>query len=76
ERFVRADVRAVVFVHGTFAGDDPIALARLARSAVGADVERALRRLFKARLDRVLGDAANYPPEYVRLFEAAIGGAI
>jgi hypothetical protein len=76
QRLIASDVRAVVFVHGTFAGDDPISIARFARTALGEDAERVLRRFFKTKLDAWLGDAANYPPEYVRLFESAIGGAI
>jgi hypothetical protein len=76
ERLRGAGVRAVVFVHGTFAGNDPVAAARLLGRVLGARVERALHAASKAVIDASVGETANWTPEYVDLFEQAIGGGL
>jgi hypothetical protein len=66
-------------VHGTFVGDDPLGLARLARRALprtGGHVARALKRTTREGIRAVLGDLGNYGAPYVALFERAIGGDI
>lgn len=78
-RLEAANVRAVVFVHGTFTGTDPLSAYRLVERglpAVGRDVARALRRTTRSALDRLLGDLGNFGPAYARLFEGAAGGRI
>lgn len=78
-RLHEANVVAVVFVHGTFVGGDPLGLARLARRALprtGAKLEALLRHGTRARIEALLGDLGTYGPAYVELFERAIGGAI
>jgi hypothetical protein len=78
-RLHRAGVHQVVFVHGTFVGEDPtLMLAALEGplSALGLGLLPTLRSLSKSSSDRVLGDLGNYTAPYVSLFEAALGGGI
>lgn len=74
-----ANVRAVVFVHGTFTGTDPLSAYSAVERAlprVGRDLAAALRKRTRATIERVLGDLGNFGTDYVRLFERALGGAI
>ncbi|WP_224362140.1 hypothetical protein [Hyalangium versicolor] len=73
----RSRVRKVVFVHGTFVGDDPtLMLTSLAGplSALSPELLPTLRRVSKFSSDRMMGDLGNYTAEYVSLFEQALGG--
>lgn len=74
-RMREAGVRLVVFSHGSFVGDDPLALARWVDEAVPVlpDVARKLRTLTRARVSRLLGDLSNYTAEYVAAFARATG---
>jgi len=75
----RAGVRRIVFVHGTFVGDDPLSLVAAMRVLLGKlnpALEHTVRALTKAKSDQLLGDFANYSPEYVSLFGDALGGDI
>src|SRR5262249_3701576 len=75
ERFVSAGVIGIVFAHGTFAGDDPLAASRLVERAVprlGPYLARTLRRKTRAYVERTLGDVGNFGAPYARLFEEAI----
>jgi hypothetical protein len=74
DRMRRADVAAVVFVHGTFTGDDPLSASRLVERIAGPALARAFRKTTRATALRVLGDLGVFGPEYVSLFERAIGG--
>ncbi|ATB41039.1 hypothetical protein CYFUS_006501 [Cystobacter fuscus] len=78
-RLRRAGVRHVVFVHGTFVGHDPIQLLSALQgplSALGPGFMPSLQRLSKLPSDRLLRDLGNYTPEYVSLFQKALGGDI
>ncbi len=77
-RFRESNVCAVVFVHGTFAGDDPLAVAKLLRAvpAVGQRLHRPLRALTKSGIDAVLGDLGTFSTSYAKLFGRAIGSSI
>jgi hypothetical protein len=75
ERFVSAGVDAVVFVHGTFAGSDPLsAYGVVERSLplIGRDLARSLRKKTRGYVERVLGDVGHFGEPYVRLFEGAL----
>ncbi len=77
--FSRAKVRSVYFVHGTFAGDDPVGIVTLIKAIypdLSPTVEDSLRDLLKKKSDTLLADSGNYLPEYISLFEKAIGGQI
>ncbi len=77
ERMRGAGVRLVVFAHGSFVGDDPLALARSVEDAIptfGAHA-CALRGFTRAQVHRVLGDLSNFPPDYVESFARATGVA-
>ena len=76
-RLRRAGVRHIVFVHGTFVGHDPTLLLSALEgplSALGPGLMPSLQRLSKLPSDRVLRDLGNYTPEYVSLFQNAMGG--
>jgi hypothetical protein len=78
-RLRRAGVRQVIFVHGTFVGHDPTQLLAALQgplSALGPGLMPSLQRLSKLPSDRVLGDLGNYTPEYVSLFQKALGGEL
>jgi hypothetical protein len=76
--FHEANVCAVVFVHGTFAGDDPLAVAKLLRAvpAVGSKLHGPLRALTKSGIDAMLGDLGTFSTSYAKLFGSAIGNCI
>lgn len=78
EIYREANVCAVVFVHGTFTGDDPLAVAKLLRAlpAVGARLHKPLRALTKSGIDAVLGDLGTFSTSYAKLFGRAIGAGI
>jgi hypothetical protein len=70
-----AGTRLVVFVHGSFVGDDPLALARTLEGAVPglSGLARALRGLTRTQVSRFLGDLSNFPQDYVDALAAATG---
>jgi hypothetical protein len=70
-----AGLRLVVFAHGSFVGDDPLAVASLLEDAMPLfpDVARKLRGLTRAHLSRLLGDLSNFSADYVRTFAQATG---
>lgn len=76
ERFAAADVCAIVFVHGTFMGSDPLSaygvVERALPGGIGPYVAMKLRRKTRAYIERVLGDLGNFSTAYVRLFEEAL----
>jgi hypothetical protein len=70
-----AGTRLVVFVHGSFVGNDPLALARTLEGALPglSDLARALRGLTRAQVSRLLGDLSNFPGDYVEALGTAAG---
>lgn len=70
-----AGTRLVVFVHGSFVGSDPLALARTLEGATPrlSVLARALRGSTRAQVSRVLGDLSNFPRDYVDALAAATG---
>lgn len=75
ERFSSANVTAIVFVHGTFAGTDPFSAYTFVERvlpSIGPQLARTLRKKTRGYIGRVLGDLGNFGAEYVRLFEEAI----
>jgi hypothetical protein len=74
-RMLGAGTRLVVFVHGSFVGDDPLALARMIEGATPrlSRIAGALRGLTRAQVTRVLGDLSNFAPEYVESLVSATG---
>jgi hypothetical protein len=75
DRMRDAGVRLVVFVHGSFVGDDPLAIAGLVDDALPMlpDIARKLRGLTRAHLSRLLGDLSNFSDAYVDAFARATG---
>ncbi len=78
ETFRESNVCAVMFVHGTFTGNDPLAVAKLLRAvpAVGAKLHKPLRALTKSGIDAVLGDLGTFSTSYAKLFGRSIGAGI
>jgi hypothetical protein len=74
-RMRSAGTRLVVFVHGSFVGDDPLALARTLEGAVPRlpDLSRALRGFTRAQISRFLGDLSNFSRDYVDTLAASTG---
>jgi hypothetical protein len=74
-RMRAAGVRFVVFAHGSFVGDDPLAIARTVENAVPflPDLARALRGFTRAQLTNVLGDLSNFSNAYIASFAEATG---
>jgi hypothetical protein len=74
-RMRSAGTRLVVFVHGSFVGDDPLALARTLEGAVPVfpDLARGLRGFTRAQVSRLLGDLSNFSRDYVDVLAAATG---
>jgi hypothetical protein len=74
-RMRSAGVRFVVFAHGSFVGDDPLAIARTVESALPflPDLARAVRGFTRAQLSRVLGDLSNFSSAYIDAFANATG---
>jgi hypothetical protein len=63
-----AGVAAIYLIHGTFAGDDPLALARdLER--LSAPAARFLRAVQKRTTDYLLEEVGNYTPDFARRLE-------
>jgi hypothetical protein len=78
QRLRGAGVRLVVFAHGSFVGDDPLAMARALEDVplvapLLADVARGLRGFTRAQVARFLGDLSNYTRDYVDAFARATG---
>jgi len=74
-----AGVARVVLVHGTFVGDDPFALVdrwRTLLARLDPGLAAALRGLTKQQLDRLLGDAGNFPPAAVGELAASLGDRV
>ncbi|MBS2012216.1 MAG: hypothetical protein JST00_04985 [Deltaproteobacteria bacterium] len=75
-RLRKADVGAVVFVHGTFTGSDPLSAVQLVERVLppraAAPVAGALRRVTRAAVERVLGDLGHFSAGYTDLFEHAV----
>jgi hypothetical protein len=64
-------VSAVYLVHGTFVGPDTLGiLTELARSFPSAS--NAVRRVIKRIVDKVVGEAGNYTPDFASCFEESI----
>lgn len=76
KRLEDAQVDAIVFVHGTFTGDDPLSTSTLIERAFGATLARAFKKTTRTTALRLLGDLGVFGPEYVNLFERALGGTI
>jgi hypothetical protein len=75
ERMRGAGVRLVLFAHGSFVGDDPLAIAQVVEDALPVlpELGRALRGFTRAQVSRVLGDMSNFPRDYVEAFGRATG---
>jgi hypothetical protein len=73
ERMRGAGVRLVLFAHGSFVGDDPLAIAQAVEEALPVlpELGRALRGFTRAQISRVLGDMSNFPRDYVEAFARA-----
>ncbi len=78
-RFHRSGVRRIELVHGTFVGDDPLAMGQqweplMAR--LDPAIWGLVRGLTKQNLDRIIRDAGNFHPGYAKLVTDALGQPI
>ncbi len=73
--FASHGVSAVVFVHGTFTGSDPLSAYGVLQQALpglGRTLAAGLRKKSRSYLHRLLGDVGTFGGGYVRLFEDAL----
>lgn len=70
-RLKDAKVGLIYFVHGTFAGDDPLGLVKLFEQQCPS-LATLCKGCNKALIDWTMGDCGNYTSEYVELFKKAI----
>jgi hypothetical protein len=79
QRLESHHVKDVVFVHGTFVGEDPFGLFRLLEENLGElgnTVESLLKRLLASKRSRLLDDNAQFVGDYVSLVDRAFGGRV
>jgi len=72
-------VTNVIFVGGTFAGDDPFGISRLLMqrgSPLGNLGSRLLKKTVKTGVDTLMGDLGNFSPQYITTYSQAIGHEI
>ena len=77
----RSNVRHVLLVHGTFAGDDPFGflglLEPIEKELTGsANITNQLKNQEKNLLDHLAKDLGNYTPEYAEAFGNALNHKI
>ncbi len=66
-------VRRVLFIHGTFAGDDPLGFFHILKSFnVSDELVKRWKQRSKNRLDQTVNDLGNFPDDYVAAFAEAI----
>ncbi len=70
--FERANVGAVILVHGTFVGNDPWGLAAMLVGHKRASYEKWCQRQ-KNLADLVIKDRGNFPPQYISRLTAGLG---
>ena len=68
----RANVGAIVLVHGTFVGNDPWGLAAMFFGHKRASYEKWCQRQ-KNLADRVVKDRGNFPPQYISVLADRLG---
>ncbi len=79
QQLENARVRYVYFVHGTFAGNDPVGIVECIKCVypkLSTEEEENLLDLAERNVNELLSDVGNFLPEYVELFEKAIGNNI
>jgi len=73
--FAEAGVAAVYLVHGTFTGNDALGLlTELARCA--PNLAESLRKLSKGAINAILGEMANYTPQFASRMEMGLSGGV
>jgi len=75
DRMRAHQVAAVVFVHGTFTGHDPMSAAAVVERVLPS-LAQTVKRATRGAIERVLGDVGVFGDAYVREYETAIGGDI
>ncbi|MEM9864315.1 MAG: hypothetical protein AAF938_22130 [Myxococcota bacterium] len=74
KRLRNAGVADITTVHGTFVGNDPLALLRSLNKVPGLpDLERHLGPLVRGATGLLLNDASNFAPAYPSLLQSATG---
>jgi len=73
EALVGANVGAIVLIHGTFVGDDPLGINAMF-SGPSVDLYRWFTGVTKRRIDWFTGDIGNFPMPYVRELAHGIRG--
>ncbi len=78
QRFQNSQVKAIVFVHGTFAGTDPFDIIHYISTLFPkmAKIESTFHRIIKEKQNWIIGDLGNFSTNYVSLFQEAVGHSI
>lgn len=73
----QANVGLIYFVHGTYAGEDPLGVVDFTKHALKITLPSEVETFFKNKMvDTILKDCGNYTEEYKELFKKAIGNDI
>jgi hypothetical protein len=69
----KSKVRKVVFVHGTFAGDDPLGIFRLMRSwGIPSVATNMFEDIGKKIIDKNMDDLGNFTDDYISSYAAGV----
>jgi hypothetical protein len=70
------NVRQVIFVHGTFVGNDPFGISKLFKHLPDSLDMTDFRNHTKATMDKLTGDEGNYTEKYVGKFCTAVSNKL
>ncbi len=76
KKLQKAGVKAALFLHGTFAGDDPFDIVHLVNSlfpSLNQDIANKFKDFTKSNQNWLVGDQGNFPPAYLDLFREGTG---
>lgn len=79
QQLISKDISTVIFIHGTFTGDDPfdfISLLEHLFPAKALGIIRSIQRAYKKNKSIIFRDLGNFENDYVKLVQEAFGEKI
>ena len=78
KKFNQYQIKNIIFVHGTFAGDDPFDILRIISetTSLSPTMQETIRQILKKSKNSLFKDLGNFDDEYVALIEEAINHSI